>query len=425
MLLRTFNLQQFKNEYAGELVWQDYAEEMGTVRAIIAEVRKSGDKALLKYTAQFDGVELDDLTVSSEDFEEAVNQVDPALQEAIDKALYNIECFHIQQKRQSFWLTGEGTLLGQVYRPLGRVGVYVPGGTASYPSSVLMTVTPARVAGVQDIIMCTPPDGEGKINPVTLYTAQRAGVKRIYKAGGVQAIAAMAYGTASIPRVDKIAGPGNIFVTLAKKEVFGDVGIDMLAGPSEIMIVAGQGSDPQFIAADLLSQAEHDPLAKAYLVTDSKELALAVEREVEKQLSTLPRSEVAELSLQKQGGIIMTSDLEETWEIVNLVAPEHLEIHLEDSWNYLGKINNAGSIFFGPYTPEAVGDYWAGTNHVLPTGRSARFFSPLGVDDYMKYSQVIAYSPSALKDAAAAVEHLAMVEGLHGHARSVKIRREK
>ena len=424
-MLRRYNLNQFREEYVQPPTWQEFVKEIEQVKEIIGVVRKDGDQALYKYTSYFDGVDLDRLTVSAEEMDEAASKLEPELKQVIDEAHHNIEQFHNRQQHQSFWFASDGALLGQVYRPLQKVGAYIPGGTAAYPSTVLMTLVPAQVAGVSDICLTTPPGPDGLVNPVTLFAARQAGVKKVYKLGGAQAVAAMAYGTESVDPVEKIVGPGNIYVTLAKKEVYGDVGIDLLAGPSEIMVVAGDDSNASFIAADLLSQAEHDPSSQAYLVTPSEELAGEVEKELETQLPGLDRRDIAERAIEKNGGIIVTNNLKEAWEVVNLVAPEHLELHLDYPWSYLDQIKSAGSIFLGAYSPEALGDYWAGPNHVLPTGRAARFASPLGVEDFMKYSQVISYSPEALRDSASRIEKLARVEGLEGHARSIQFRREK
>lgn len=400
----------------------DYDQEIKTVREIIRAVQEKGDHALLEYTSRFDGAVITELTVTAAEENAAINEVSPELRRSIRAALKNIEDYHCWHRPGSIWSDGEGIRIGQVYRPLERVGAYVPGGTASYPSSVLMTVVPARVAGVREIYVCTPPAPDGKISPPVLFAAREAGAKAVFKVGGVQAVAAMAYGTESIPAVDKIVGPGNIYVTLAKKEVGGDVGIDMLAGPSEIMIVADSGARADYIAADLLSQAEHGPLSQSYLVTTSEELLHDVQKELDRQLADLPRREIAGISLEKQGGMILVGNPEEAWEVVNMVAPEHLEIHLEEPWNYIEKVRNAGTIFLGPYSPEPLGDYWAGVNHVLPTGGSARFSSPLGVDDFMRYMQVVSYSKEALEKVSDAIQRLAGAERFDAHARSIKIR---
>ncbi len=423
-MLRTFSFSQFKQEYDSTSSWSDLSFETDKVRKIIGEVRKRGDEALIEYTSQFDGVFLSELAVTEEEFHEAINRVEPELQQAIKESIHNIEQFHSRQLPRSFRSSedDDGIILGQIYLPLEKVGAYVPGGTAAYPSSVLMTVVPACVAGVDDVYICTPPDSDGKVNPVTLFAAREAGATKVFKLGGVQAVAALAYGTESVPRVQKIVGPGNTYVTLAKKEVFGDVGIDMLAGPSEIMIVADSLGKPDYIAADLLSQAEHGPSSRSYLITTDAELSQKVQKELAKQLPALSRKGIAETSLREQGGIILVDNLQEAWEIVNMVAPEHLEIHLEDPCSYLENVKNASSIFLGPYSPEALGDYWAGVNHVLPTGGAARFASPLGVNDFFKYSQVMFYSREAFHRVASGVESFARVEGLDAHARSILIR---
>lgn len=422
-MLRTFSFYSFREDYNTTLSsWMNFSAETAKVREIIKDVREKGDKALFDYTARFDGAALHELRVTEEEENEAIKNVSPELKQAVKNAVRNIDNFHKQQLPRSFWSGDDSALLGQVYRPLEKVGAYVPGGTAAYPSSVVMTAIPARVAGVKEVYVCSPPGADGKTNPVTIFAAREAGVKKIFKAGGAQAVAALAYGTESVPRVQKIVGPGNIYVTLAKKEVYGDVGIDMLAGPSEVMIVADSSARPDYVAADLLSQAEHDVLSSSYLVTTSAALAENVQKELQKQLNDLSRKKIAETSLRERGGIILTEKLEEAWEIVNMVAPEHLEIMLEDPRSYLDNVKNAGSIFLGPYAPEPLGDYWAGLNHVLPTGGAARFSSPLGVNDFFKYSQVVAYSREALGASAAGVEILARVEGLDAHARSITIR---
>ncbi len=402
----------------------DYPRERKQVLKIIADVRKDGDAALIKYTKEYDRAELSQLQVSAEETAEAVKSVDPVLLEAVRGAKENIERFHRHQVETNWWESGPGWLAGQRSLPLQKVGAYIPGGTAAYPSSVLMTVIPAIIAGVEEVYLCTPPDSDGTVNPLTLAAAYEAGATAVYKVGGAQAVAAMAYGTETIPGVQKIVGPGNIYVTLAKKEVFGPVGIDMLAGPSEIVIVAEEGVQPAFIAADLLSQAEHDPLSRAILITPSEALSHLVVEHLEEQLETLPRKNIALQALEKQGAIIMVSDLNEAWLIVNELAPEHLELHLEDAWRYLDSIKNAGAVFVGSFTPESVGDYWAGSNHVLPTGTAARYASPLGVSDFLKRSHVLSYSSVALQQSAPQIAALARVEGLEAHARAVLLRRQ-
>jgi histidinol dehydrogenase len=413
------------SQYLEQRVETEYdfpAAEMMQAREIICAVRESGDKALIDFTRQFDGAKLDALQVSREELAEAHQKVKPDLLSALRSAAANIDAFHRRQIRTD-WFAEEGHFkVGQRYLPLNRVGAYVPGGTAAYPSSVLMTVIPARVAGVKEIYICTPPDQDGNINQLTLAAACEAGATAVFKIGGAQAIAALAYGTETVPRVDKIVGPGNIYVTLAKKELFGAVGIDMLAGPSEIVIVADDQACASYIAADLLSQAEHDPLAKPILITGSESLVYRVIDELEEQLLSLPRREVAGRSLKKQGVAIIVSDLEEAWPLVNRIAPEHLELHIGNAWNYLERITCAGTVFIGPFSPEPLGDYWAGLNHVLPTGGAARYASALGVDDFIKRSQVIFCKDEGLRKSAAQIAALARAEGLEAHARAVLIR---
>jgi len=398
------------------------AAERAIVSEIINRVRKQGDEALIGYAKEFDGVKLDALQVSRAELSEAQQKVEPGLLAALREAASNIEKFHRRQLRADWYDETINTKIGQRFIPLNRVGAYVPGGTAAYPSSVLMTVIPARVAGVKEIYICTPPDGKGAVNLLTLAAACEAGATAVFKVGGAQAIAAMAYGTQTVPRVDKIVGPGNLYVTLAKKELFGTVGIDMLAGPSEIVIVADQQANASYIAADLLSQAEHDPLSKPILITTAEKLAYRVIEELEEQLQTLPRREVATKSLQEQGAAIIVPNLEAAWPLVNSIAPEHLELQLEDPWRYLDRITCAGTVFIGPFTPEPLGDYWAGSNHVLPTNSTARYASALGVDDFIKRSQVLCYKDEALSQSAAQIAALARAEGLEAHARAVLIR---
>jgi len=392
------------------------------VLKIINAVKEKGDSALFGYALEFDGAELEALQVSRAELAEAQQKVKPELLAALRAAASNIEKFHRRQLRKDWFIEDKKMKIGQRFLPLNRVGAYVPGGTAAYPSSVLMTVIPARVAGVKEIYICTPPGQDGNINALTLAAACEAGATAVFKIGGAQAIAAMAYGTQTVPRVDKIVGPGNIYVTLAKKELFGEVGIDMLAGPSEIVIVADDQARASYIAADLLSQAEHDPLSKPILITTSENLAYRVVEELEEQLLTLPRNEVAIRSLKEQGAAIVVSDLEEAWSLVNNIAPEHLELHLREAWHYLDRITSAGTVFVGPYTPEPLGDYWAGSNHVLPTGAAARYASALGVDDFIKRSQVLYYEDEALRESALQIAALARAEGLEAHARAVLIR---
>lgn len=402
---------------------QGTEEQHRTVVEILQEVRLSGDQAVKKYTRQFDRVDLENLAVSEQERREAASSIDQQVLAALREAAGNIRRYHEQQKRSSWFMTSEtGTMLGQIIRPLKRVGIYVPGGTAAYPSSVLMNAIPAQVAGVEEIVMVTPPGEGGKINPGVLAAAEELGVTEIYKVGGAQAIAALAYGTETIAPVDKIVGPGNIYVALAKREVFGIVDIDMVAGPSEIVILADGGANPVFVAADLLSQAEHDVRASAVLVTPSQKLAEAVQEEVEKQVSTLPRVEIAAKSIETYGAICLVDDLEQGFAVVNRLAPEHLELMIENPIDHLGKIKNAGAIFLGEYSSEPVGDYFAGPNHVLPTNGTARFSSPLHVDDFVKKSSLISYSKQDLLNNAAKIASLARLEGLEAHARAVEAR---
>jgi histidinol dehydrogenase len=395
-----------------------------TVRKIIGDVRKSGDAALISYTEKFDGVKLapKKIRVSEKEIEKAFEDVPEEDIDALRLAARRIADFHERQKTQS-WFVQEvsGAMLGQRVLPLECVGIYVPGGKASYPSSVLMNAVPAKVAGVPKVVMCVPAPG-GKLNPGVLVAADLAGVDEIYKVGGAQAVAAMAYGTKTIPRVDKIVGPGNIYVATAKRLVFGAVDIDMVAGPSEILVVADKTANPAFVAADMLSQAEHDEMASAVLVTDSPELADAVKLELDAQVKELPRRKVAEKSLADFGAIILVRDLLEAAEIANRIAPEHLELSVDRPMELLPRLKNAGAIFMGHYTPEAVGDYCAGPNHVLPTGGTARFFSPLSTDDFVKKSSVLMYTKEALEELAPAVLRIAKMEGLDAHARMVEKR---
>jgi histidinol dehydrogenase len=398
-------------------------EQLSQVKEIIKAVRNRGDDAIRDYTLQFDQSELENFKVSDREIEEAFGLVEQDLAEIIREAATNIQTYHLKQLHPS-WMTTEenGTILGQKITPLDSVGVYVPGGKAAYPSSVLMNVIPAKVAGVERIVMVSPPGRDGKLPPAVLVAANIAGVQEIYKIGGAQAIAALAYGTEQVAPVDKIVGPGNIYVALAKKEVFGDVDIDMIAGPSEIVILADNSALPNEVAADLLSQAEHDERASSVLVTPSIELAKAVEKEVEKQLSSLPRKGIAQKSIEDYGAIYVTETMEEAFSVVNQLAPEHLELMTENAMGDLGKIKHAGAIFIGRYSSEPVGDYFAGTNHVLPTNGTARFSSPLNVDDFQKKSSVIFYSEHALKENVHKIAAFARSEGLEAHARAVEER---
>ncbi|MDR7317927.1 histidinol dehydrogenase [Brevibacillus nitrificans] len=395
-------------------------EQQEAVKAILSDVRQRGDEALRDYTERFDHVRLEQFRVSEEEFAAAVSQVSPEVRAALEEAAENIRDFHQRQVRQSWFSTKEsGTLLGQIIRPLKRAGLYVPGGTAAYPSSVLMNAIPAKIAGVPEVVITTPPGRDGKINPAILVASQIAGVKEIYKVGGAQAIAALTYGTEQIKAVDKIVGPGNIFVALAKREVFGLVSIDMVAGPSEIAVLADETANPRYIAADLLSQAEHDPMSAAILVTTSQAVAESVAQEVERQLAELPRKEIAEAAIRDFGAILVVNDLEEGFAAINRIAPEHLEIMIAEPFAHLGKVENAGAIFLGPYSSEPVGDYFAGTNHVIPTNGTARFSSPLSVDDFIKKSSVVSYSKKDLRENGHKIVALAEQEGLAAHGRAI------
>lgn len=401
------------------------ADVAAIVADIIADVRENGDTAVKAYCAKFDKAELTSLEVTPEEIQEAISQVEPEFLDILREAAENIRSFHSRQVRNSFVIADKpGIVLGQKITPIEKVGVYVPGGTAAYPSTVLMDTIPAKIAGCPQLVMVTPPGRDGKVNPAILAAASIAGVNRIFKVGGAQAIAALAYGTESIPRVDKIVGPGNAFVAEAKKQVFGRVSIDMIAGPSEILVIADGKSNPVHVAADLLSQAEHDKLASAVLVTDSEELALAVQAELERQLPLLPRQEIARASIENNGKIIVAETLMAGIEIANEIAPEHLELQVDDPFSYLDAIQNAGSIFLGRSCPEALGDYFAGPNHTLPTSGTARFSNPLSVDDFVKKSQFSYYTPEALAKAADKIAAFAEKEGLRAHGRSVTIRKE-
>ena len=396
------------------------------VAEIIRTVRAEGDRALSDYTYRFDGASLPSLAVTQEEIDEAFGTLEPAFLEILEQAARNIRAFHEKQVRGSFVMNGgPGVILGEKVTPIEKVGVYVPGGTAAYPSTVLMDTIPAKIAGCEQIVMVTPPGRDGKIKPAILAAAKIAGVTRIFKLGGAQAVAALAYGTESVPKVDKIVGPGNAYVAEAKKQVFGQVAIDMIAGPSEILIVADGKSNPVHVAADMLSQAEHDKMASAVLVTDSASLAEAVQRELEVQIPLLPRAEIARASIEHNGKIIVADDLKVVIAIANEIAPEHLELMVDNPFDYLNGIRNAGSIFMGRSCPEALGDYFAGPNHTLPTSGTARFSSPLSVDDFVKKSQFTYYTADALDAVSAQVAYFARQEGLEAHARSARIRGEK
>ncbi|MFZ5592178.1 MAG: histidinol dehydrogenase [Bacillota bacterium] len=395
------------------------------VARILQEVQQEKDAALCRLLEVYDGVKItpDRLRVSEEEIAAAEWQVEEEFKKAIEVACRNILAYHRRQLSNSWFSTGsQGEFLGQLVTPLARVGIYVPGGKASYPSSVLMNALPARVAGVAEVVMVTPPRPDGTVNPYVLYAAARAGVSEIYRVGGAQAIAALAYGTPSIRRVDKITGPGNIYVTLAKQQVYGIVDIDMLAGPSEVLVVADDSAPAAYVAADLLAQAEHDQLASAVLITTSRRLARQVQQELEKQLSLLSRREIAAQALANQGAIVLVDSLDAALQLANELAPEHLELMVEDSLAWLGRVRCAGAVFLGPYSPEPLGDYLAGPNHVLPTGGTARFYSPLGVDSFLKRTSVISYTPEAFRQVAGAAVTLASVEGLDAHAASIKVR---
>ena len=395
------------------------------VADIIKEVRANGDAALFEYSRKFDKVELSSLEVSKEEIDAAFSKVEPEFVEILKEAKENIYAFHSRQVRNSFLINEkDGVVIGQKVIPIEKVGLYVPGGTAAYPSSVLMNAIPAKIAGCNEIVMVTPPAKDGSVNPAILAAAKVAGVDRIFKVGGAQAVAALAYGTESVPAVDKIVGPGNAYVAEAKKQVFGKVSIDMIAGPSEILVIADKNNNPAYVAADLLSQAEHDKNATAVLVTDSKELADAVSAELERQIPQLSRAEIARVSIDNNGKIIITESIDEAIFVANGLAPEHLEICLDDPFMYLDKIKNAGSVFMGKYCPEALGDYFAGPNHTLPTSGTARFSSPLSVDDFVKKTQFSYYTKEALEKVARKVEFFANKEGLGAHAKSAVIRFE-
>ncbi|MBR4868514.1 MAG: histidinol dehydrogenase [Clostridia bacterium] len=393
------------------------------VADILANVKQNGDKALFEYCEKFDGATLSSLEVTPEEFDEAFNTADPEFVRVLKAAAENITQFHAQQKRDGFTLKKDnGIVLGQKVLPVEKAGLYVPGGTAAYPSTVLMDSIPAKIAGVEEIVMVTPPSKDGKVNPAILAAAKIAGVDRVFKVGGAQAVAALAYGTESIPKVDKIVGPGNAFVAEAKKQVFGLVSIDMIAGPSEILVVADGKNNPAHIAADLLSQAEHDKLASAVLVTDSMDLALGVQAELERQIPLLPRNEIARASIDNHGKIIVADNLEKVIDIANALAPEHLELCVDEPFVWLEKVKHAGSVFMGRSCPEALGDYYAGPNHTLPTSGTARFSSPLSVDDFIKKTQFIYYPEDALKEVAEDVALFAGQEGLDAHGISATIR---
>lgn len=396
-------------------------EIMQTVANVIADVRKNGDRALLEYTEKFDRVKLDSLFISEEEQEKLIEKVPDDLKKVIDEAAENIYDFHKKQLQNSWMMNKNGKILGQIVRPIEKVGLYVPGGTAAYPSSVLMNAIPAKVAGVDKVKIVTPPKAGG-INPAVVYAARKAGITEIISVGGAQAIAALAYGTESVERVDKIVGPGNIFVAMAKKLVFGAVDIDMIAGPSEVLVIADERANPAYVAADLMSQAEHDPMAAAILITTSEELAKKVCDEIEIQKAVLPRNEIIDKSLEKYGSIILVENLNKAVEISNQIAPEHLELSVANPFELLTLVKNAGSIFLGDNAPEPLGDYFAGPNHVLPTNGTARFSSALGVDSFIKKSSYLYYDSESLKQVGEKVVKFAEAEGLGAHANSIRKR---
>jgi histidinol dehydrogenase len=397
----------------------------GVVSGILADVRENGDKAVLKYTEKFDGARLDTMLVSETEIEEAMAVTEPEFLDTLRLAERNIREYHEKQLRQSYSFTRPGgVVMGQKLLPIEKAGLYVPGGTAPYPSTVMMDAVPAKIAGCREIVMCTPCGRDGKVNAAILAAARIAGVTRIYKVGGAQAVAAMAYGTESIPKVDKIVGPGNAYVAEAKRQVYGQVAIDTIAGPSEVLVLADETAKPTHVAADMLAQAEHDAMATAVLITVSAGLAQEVSAELERQLPLLERESIARASIEDNGRIIVVPDLDTALDIANAMAPEHLELSVDEPFRWLDRVHHAGSVFLGRYCPEALGDYMAGANHTLPTGGTARFSSPLGVDDFIKKTQFIYYSPEAMAGAAKDVDAFARKEGLTAHARSAVIRTE-
>lgn len=420
-MIRIINARDFSRER-----WKPASDEkIEVVFKIIEQVKIHRDQALRELTAKLDGVYLSNFQVEEDEWEKAMELVEKDTFEALEEAAKRIKDYHEKQKQKSWIETAtDGTILGQLVRPLDRVGLYVPGGKAVYPSSVLMNGIPAQIAGVPERVMVTPPRPDGTVHPLLLVAARLAGITAVYKVGGAQAIAALAYGTESIPAVDKIIGPGNIYVALAKQAVFGQVAIDSVAGPSEIVIVADSTANPVYVAADLLSQAEHDPLAAAILITPDQEIARKVSTEINRQIQQLERRKIAMESLKNRGAILLVDHLDEAFDVVNRIAPEHLELLLEEPWAYVAKVRHAGAIFLGPYSPEPIGDYFAGPNHVLPTQGTARFFSPLSVEDFVKKSSLIAYSKKALFRDAKKVIQLANAEGLTAHAFSIAVRLE-
>jgi len=430
-LIKTIFLNKKNKEKIEELHRQRYSEDNliddieNKVREIILRVKKEGNRALLEFTEKYDGVKLNSsgMLVSPKEWNITSQEVKEDLLEVIREVIKKIKNYHLHQKENSWFTTEEkGIILGQIVNPIKRVGLYVPGGTAAYPSSLIMAAVPAIIAGVKEIVVVTPPSPDGKINPYLLSTARELGISEIYKIGGAQAIAALAYGTETIKKVDKIVGPGNIYVTLAKKNVFGEVDIDMLAGPSEILIWADEEANPRYLACDLLSQSEHDVKASAILITTSASLAEKVKEEIEQELKDLNRREIIQEALRNQGKLIIAEDEEIILEFINNFAPEHLELQIENPWQILGAIKNAGAIFIGAYSPEPLGDYWAGPDHILPTSGGARSFSPLSVSDFTKKSSLIFYDQENLKKDGKKIVSLARLEGLDAHARSIEIR---
>ena len=424
-MIKIYNYEEISIDEIFARDIEDTSSIEKTVAEIIENVKSSGDRALMEYADKFDGGAPESLLVSEEEYEEAMKTVSPELIEILKKAAKNIENFHKRQVRQSFIINEEeGVVVGQKIIPIEKAGLYVPGGTAAYPSSVLMNSVPAKLAGCSEIVITTPAKA-GKVNPVILAAARIGGVTKVFKTGGAQAIAALAYGTETIPKVDKIVGPGNAFVAEAKKQVFGKVSIDMIAGPSEILVIADGKSNPQFVAADLLSQAEHDKMASAVLVTESRELAQKVSEELERQIPLLQREEIARASIDNNGKIIIVKDIETAVEAANEIAPEHLELCMDNPFDYLDRVKHAGSIFMGRYCPEALGDYFAGPNHTLPTSGTARFSSPLSVDDFIKKTQYTYFTENALRKVSDDIYKFAMAEGLEAHAKSAVSRFEK
>jgi len=424
--MKIINAAEYKAELLNPKATEERNEKLDkAVLSILSEVRKNGDKALLSYTEQFDKVKLESIQVTEEEFAEAHTLVSAEFLSAMEQAKENISSFHAEQKERSWFVNKDnGIMLGQKVTPLERVGIYVPGGKAAYPSTVLMDALPAKIAGVPSITMTTPPQKDGKVNPHVLVAAELAGVDKVYKVGGAQAIAALAYGTETIKKVYKIVGPGNAFVARAKKWVYGDVAIDMIAGPSEICIVADETCNPRYAAADLLSQAEHDEQASAICIATSEEIAKNIQEETLKQLKHLDRSEIAGKSIADFGRVVIADTLDEVFELVNLLAPEHLQLMVESPMEQMNRVQNAGAIFLGNYSPEPLGDYFAGPNHTLPTNGTAAFASPLGVYDFLKKSSIISYSRDALLQAADSIATIANMEGLTAHAKSITIRKE-